>query len=244
MRGLLEKETIIHNSGWAITIKRKGIVKKIYKHNNYSKIKKEVDLLCLNLQENVKLYFDKSYGLWVSEIRFIQLYSIINNDFANILLKLKDILNKWQHERYLKLVCDEWMSLVVPWYCLLLDQYIEFSSRYKEYLLDLKPTHFIHGDFTLNNVYIDENDDVIVLDFENAMLGPLYWDEMTLVYSLLENELYKYANVAMNEFTCDWEMLETIAVIRLAQSRRKKNNVEIREKVYTYIVNKRRENCV
>ncbi len=60
-----ESEGIIHESRWAVTQKTGDKVYKIFLHDAYPKIKKEVSLLQLSLATNASLSFDKVMNHWV-----------------------------------------------------------------------------------------------------------------------------------------------------------------------------------
>ena len=77
----------------------------------------------------------------------------------------------------------------------------------------------------LKNIYLDDKDELLVLDYENATLGPLFWDETTLVYSFIEKEQYEIAKKLYEHFSIEREMLIAISCIRLAQSIKKNQNV-------------------
>ena len=55
-----EAKVVIHRSRWAITQKQGDKIYKIFLHNAYPKIKKEVSLLQLSLPTNASLLFDNA----------------------------------------------------------------------------------------------------------------------------------------------------------------------------------------
>ena len=76
----------------------------------------------------------------------------------------------------------------------------------------------------------------MVIDYENATLGPLLWDETTLVYSFIEQKQFDIAKQIYDAFRCNKEMLRTICSIRLAQSMRKSQNVMQRFEAYEFVM--------
>lgn len=240
MNGFMQKPNninIIHRSGWAISKKCGNKVHKIFLHDSYPKIRKEVLLLQLSLDKEVNLSYDTSNERWVCESEYMELRPIIGNIGLNELVaQLQKQFDTWKYNsRYCDLISDEWSRRVVPWYCMLLQQYIPDSGERIAWLRDSKGEHFIHGDFTLSNIYLNPSNNVIVLDYENATFGPLLWDETTLVYSFIENKQFHPARQLYDAFFCEKEMLQAICSIRLAQSKRKGQRVKQRAEAYEYI---------
>ena len=66
-----EDKVIIHKSGWAITQKQGNQIYKIFLHDAYPKIKKEVSLLQLSLATNASLSFDNAGNCWVCKSDYI-----------------------------------------------------------------------------------------------------------------------------------------------------------------------------
>lgn len=230
-------DNIIHESKWAISKRCGNSIYKIFLHDSYPKIRKEVLLLQLSLGRKVKLSFDNMDKHWICESDYMDLHPFINNiRIDELVLQLRDIFNTWEYDsRYLDLISDEWSESVIPWYCMLLRQYIPNSEEHISWLQHSRGEHFVHGDFTLSNVCLDNSKKVVVIDYENATLGPFLWDETTLVYSMIEQEQYVTARYLFEEFSCKNEMLRAICSIRLALSIRKSQNVRQRTEAYSYI---------
>lgn len=74
-----ESEGIIHESRWAVTQKTGDKVYKIFLHDAYPKIKKEVSLLQLSLATNASLSFDKVMNHWVCKSDYIDIYPLVGN---------------------------------------------------------------------------------------------------------------------------------------------------------------------
>lgn len=228
---------IIHESGWAISKKCGNKVYKTFLHDSYSKIRKEVSLLQLGLDKKVSLSFDSSNKCWVCESDYMELRPIIGNIRMNeLIVQLQVKCSIWKNDsRYHDLISNEWFECVIPWYCMLLQQYIPNPDKLIAWLWDSKEEHFIHGDFTLSNIYLDQSNNLVVLDYENATFGPFLWDETTLVYSFIEQKQFRSAKQLYDAFSCKKEMLQTICSIRLAQSIRKKQSIKQRVEAYEYI---------
>lgn len=151
--------------------------------------------------------------------------------------KITLIFSEWNmNDWYRNLISDEWSDIVVPWYCILLQQYVPNCSGLVDWLQNSGGEHFIHGDFTLSNIYLDREGNVKVLDYENATLGPLLWDETTLVYSFIEEKQFPAARRIYDYFSCNKEMLQIISNIRLAQSIRKNQNISQRRETHEYVL--------
>ena len=230
---------IIHESGWAISKKCGEKVYKIFLHDSYPKIRKEVSLLQLGLGNKISLSFDSSTGFWICESDYLQLRPIVGNIHIDELIgKLCNIFDIWKNDRrYNDLIFDEWFESVIPWYCMILQRYIPDSCELIDWLHHSRGEHFIHGDFTLSNIFLDHSNKIIVLDYENATFGPALWDETTLVYSFIEQKQFSPAKQLYDAFGCNKEMLQAICSIRLAQSIRKNQNIKQRAEALEYALN-------
>ena len=233
-----EANVIIHESGWAITQKHGNKIHKIFLHDAYLKIKKEVSLLQLSLATNASLSFDNIGNYWICKSDYIDMHPLVENIYLDDLIpQLRQTFDVWRYNRrYCNLVSDEWSEVVVPWYSVLLQQYIPNSEELISWLQHSQGKHFIHGDFTLSNVYLDSGNKIVVIDYENATLGPLLWDETTLVYSFIEQKQFGVARQIYDTFGCNKEMLRVICSIRLAQSMRKRKNVVQRIEAYEFVI--------
>ena len=111
-------DNIIHESGWAISMKCGNKVRKVFLHDAYSKIRKEVSLLELSLGKDANLSFDTVTGYWVCESDYLELRSILDNiDLMDFIDQLKIRFNIWKNDiLYRDLIRDEWSASVVPWY--------------------------------------------------------------------------------------------------------------------------------
>lgn len=236
---IIKYDKVIHTSRWAVTSRYGNTVKKRFLFNNVPKIQKEVSLLRLNTQLDVKLYFDYESTNWVAEMPYLRLHPLFNGrNTCNTLEQLKNIFDTWESDpRYCALVPDDWDLVTKPYFINLLTQYLPDSLGTAAYLSIQRAEHFIHGDFRLSNVLRDRHERIVVLDFENAMIGPRLWDETTLVHNLIEEYQYDMARKVFDTFHCPWMMLLTIAGIRLAQSRNKSLNDSDRMCAYEFILN-------
>ena len=221
----------LHKSKWAVTIKKESIVRKYFFHLNPTKICKEVALLRLSTGIEINLIFDINSLRWYYEMPYINLYPFnINNNQQKTFDELHKIFNE--------LIRNDWNTVNLPYYIEILKRYLPNNQHIIDYLSNLSAEHFIHGDFTISNVYYDYAENIIVLDYENATNGPYNWDECTLAYSFIENSKYEVAQKIINEFNCSKQMLLTISAIRLAQTRKNQNDDVSRYRAYQYICNK------
>jgi len=234
-----DSENVIHKSKWAITTKNGNYIYKMFLHNNLPKIEKEIKLFQISTGIKPRLYYN-SNGNLVCESKYIKLSPLFINGFSEKeLLQLNDIFIRWNTDiRYINCVIDEWQSDSVPFFYSILKQYIPSFEESIDWLKSSKADNFIHGDFTLSNVFLNSTGNLIVLDFENAMIGPKLWDETTFVYSLIENSQYEIADRLFTNWKCNYKMLKVISEIRLALSFRKAMNVDRRLSAYKYITQK------
>lgn len=231
-----EKEEIIHQSKWATTVRVGKRIKKYYLYDNPEKISKETELLRLSSNLPVSLIFDEQRHQWVQEMPYISNTELFAGDSLHILERLKDMVSLWDSDgRFLSLVSDNWEAKAKPYWKNVLETYGGTAAAVC-YLSKTSGEHFIHGDFQIMNVLRNPLDELIVIDFENAGVGPELWDETTMVYSLVQERKYALAKQAYSYFRCDKQMLECIAAIRLAQAKKKDVGIEKREYALTYVM--------
>lgn len=228
---------VVHISKWAVTTRKGNIIRKTFFHNNTEKINREIELLRVSTGLKVRLFFDEQSCRWVSETDYLELNDLFENGSTDETInRLKTTFCKWEQDsRYRNLVANEWKERTVPWYCSLLQQYFSNPEPIISYLRQTKGEHFVHGDFMLSNVMKNSSDEIVVIDFENAVLGSLMWDETTLVYSAVEDGKYSIAKQLFDSFGCTADMLHTIAAIRLAQSIKKGKNENTRWCAYQFV---------
>ena len=238
LQNMCSNTKLLHKSNWAVTTKTGNIVTKYFFYPNFEKICKEVSLLNLSSKLKIKLMFDVDSFKWYYEMPYIDLYPFhVNCESQTIFNQLHKVFNIWDTDkRYEKLIKDEWNTINLPYYTEILTRYVRDNNDITSYLLELKSEHFIHGDFTISNVYCDKTGNIIILDYENATRGPYKWDESTYAYSFIENMNYDMAKIIINEFQCPKQMILSIAAIRLAQTRRKQQDDTNRLRAYQYIL--------
>lgn len=224
---------IIHKSLWAISIKVNDEFFKIFYYLEYDKIKKENDLLNLINHCGSELFFNKDYEFYYSKMQFLK-FDIITK-FTNkewITRQIEDIKCKFLR---IKASLPNF-SLVKEYICkkiMLCRNDYDVNASIK-FISNLKEQHFVHGDFTIDNVMI-YGSCLYVLDFENACLGPLQWDETSFVYSLLEKRYYELAVYFIKEFNIDCVLIKSFALYKLGLALSKKTNIEMRRAVLKYL---------
>ncbi len=231
------EEKVLHKSKWATTLKCNNIVIKCFNDNDLPKIQKEVHLLHLSSNLDIELYYDNNNEQWCMKMAFIDLVPLYCNSHINKTIEaLISVFSNWQDDkRYMQYVCDDWESITKPYMMYLLQKYLPFENKAKEYLNSMKSERFIHGDFILSNVQQDLLGNIIILDFEDAGTGPYLWDQTTLVYSFVEEGKYDIARHMFFEFGCSYEMLYCIASVRLARAYKNTTNIYKRTLAYEKI---------
>lgn len=239
MRMLNTKPAVIlHKSQWAVTQRTGNMVQKIFLHDAGPKIQREVSLLKLSLDCKANLWFEPADRHWVCESPYLKLHPLTAATSAEPLIdQLKAVFTRWEIDRrYAAFAADDWSEHIVPQLCGLLEQYVPGSEEAAAWLRHTRGEHFVHGDFTLSNVYLSDDRRLIVLDFENAVIGPLLWDETTLVYSFIEQKQYHTARQLFEAFSCSTEMLRAVSGIRLARALRKSQSAAQRAQAHHYIL--------
>ena len=90
---------IIHESGWAISKKCGNKVYKIFPHDSYPKIRKEVLLLQLSLEKEVNLLYDISNEHWLCESDHMELRPIICNiGLSDFTAQLQAKFSTWKND--------------------------------------------------------------------------------------------------------------------------------------------------
>lgn len=231
------EDIVVHISKWAVTTRKGNKIRKTFFYSNIKKIAREIELLKVSTSLDVRLFFDEQSCHWISETDYLDLNDLFENENDDETInRLKAAFWKWeQNSQYRNLVENEWSESAIPWYCGLLQQYFSDPEPIIAYLRQTKGEHFVHGDYMLSNVKQNSSGEIVVLDFENAVLGPLMWDETTLVYSAIEEGRYSIAKQLFDSFACTSDMLYAIAAIRLAQSVKKQQNENIRKDAFQFV---------
>ena len=153
--------------------------------------------------------------------------------------QLRQVFDAWRYDQSVLQPRGETSGLevAVPWYSAhCCNSIYPIQKELVSWLQHSQGKHFIHGDFTLSNVYLDSGNKIVVIDYENATLGPLLWDETTLVYSFIEQKQFGAAKQIYDTFGCSKEMLRAICSIRLALSMRKGHNIVRRIEAYEFVM--------
>lgn len=229
---------IIHRSLWAVTLKDNELLYKVFYYNNLKKIRKEIELLNIMGQIQVELIVNDNTDFIYSRAPYLKMSDIDENCSGEWLyLKLKYWLDKWKTEKnFIEKVDSLWEIQTLPYMVKVLEHYLPNSEIYIDYLKTTKGVQFIHGDFSLSNVKLFENE-VIILDFENADIGPVLWDEESFVYSLIENGYYSLAKQLFEKLGCSIQGVSCIAAIKLATAYKKNVKINERRKAFEYITN-------
>lgn len=125
-----------------------------------------------------------------------------------------------------------------------LDYYEKFygSVLYLDFLNDFSNGVFIHGDLNRNNVKISNNE-IYLIDFENASLGPKWWD---LCYFIADHDFDNISKESLDLLSIvDIKRIIFIIEIRLGRLIRKKMDLVNRERSLKNFINylKERELC-
>lgn len=102
--------------------------------------------------------------------------------------------------------------------------FYDIDSRIN-FLNQLKSNTFIHGDFSLSNIYSD-NGELLVVDYQHACIGPANWD---LCYLISTTGINNYVEkILKNMSREDLNLIKIISEIRLGRAIRKSQDIDIR----------------
>lgn len=227
--------SLLHSSLWAQTFRDKESVYKVFRFDDIQKINKEYQLLKLMDQISCELLKDPVTESYVLKTRYLNTENISSDLSVNFLVdKLHCYFKHWESSSFSALCIPGSWGNAVSYYTYCINTYAPEYSESVNVLLQQKAEHFVHGDLTPDNVKIYD-EDLVVFDFENAMQGPLMWDETTFVYGLLEAKLNTVAEEVFRRFDSDTELLFCIAVIKLAIARKKECKISDRENILLQI---------
>lgn len=116
------------------------------------------------------------------------------------------------------------------------------ESVYKKLLIESKGEIFIHGDLNQNNFFYSNNQ-LFIIDYENACFGPAWWDRNYLISEYfvrdIDNQIFEKIN------KIDFKYILLIKQIRIGRLIRKRKNDHLKyedykemEKIYKKIIEK------
>ena len=232
----------LHNSRWATSYYSQGRFIKKYHFPDEERIQREVQIKSLENDIVIELSYDPNEKSWFSYEPYVDLLDLEESFHdSNMLNKVVLRTRLWQHNQisYKDQIRDRWRDSMVPEMKYLLTTFIENANEFCDYLSCTESACFIHGDFILQNIKMNEKRELFICDFENASYGPLGWDDATFVFSLLEYEFYQEAKWYIQHSSCSMYMLLVISAVRYARSIRKNNKSKVRRKeVYMLLRNK------
>lgn len=217
---MADQMTLIRHGKWSICFKKDNHFYKEYIYPTTEAIKREelasktVWALGLNTPKFIASTIQEGRAYSLFEYRDIQPInpnSIQNN--ASFALQIIKILNLFESA--------EWDREDKYWYQQMIDFENALSYVGKEthnlltFLRKLKPTIFVHGDFTCDNMGVSSQN-LIVYDFQHGSLGPKGWDKSYLASTFLPT-MCGFLNLDSNESF----MAYTISAIRYGRGLRK-----------------------
>ena len=183
---------LIRCGKWSICFKKNNQFYKEYIYPNPQAIKREE--LASKTVWSLGLYTPKFIATIIQEGKTYSLFEYhdiksinpnliqSNPSFALQIIKILNLLEEveWDHED-------------MYWYKQMEDfenalSYVgKDTHELSTFLKNLKPTNFIHGDFTCDNIGVI-SERLIVYDFQHGSLGPKGWDKAYLASTFLPNK--------------------------------------------------------
>ncbi len=229
----------ICETNWSVSYRIDNYFIKYLKYLKLDKLKREVKYSTVAYNNSVNTPKLINYGyseekkLYFIKYEFLTLDKISNNINNNILTNIKEILYRFNKINVAQIDNIYWENDFLEEFRIALNITKEYlynnhnifynATRSIQYLNNLKTDSFIHGDFSLSNILL-ENKNICVVDFEHGTLGPKDWDLSYLITTSLEDN-YLVPNFTVNY---DKELVKIISGIRLGRSIIKYKNIEKR----------------
>jgi len=249
-----DNEQLINESFWSLTYKDSNFLYKYIKFNNFNKLLREVKYSRLAYKNEIPTSKCVAYGFSNKHnSMFIQYcYYELEEITCDLFLgksNISDIiLNKIKsiNEVNVKDIKDNyWKNNMLKEFSIVLNEilkpYLENSeginynvSRKTTFLESLKMVSFIHGDFSLSNIFL-HNNNVFIIDFEHGCIGPDIWDKCYLLATIaIDKRIYNFLKLLTH---IELELVLIISEIRLARALKKSFLVSERLKSYKLIYN-------
>ena len=226
---------LLRKGAWSSTYRKDDICIKKYNFFEPEAIKREILASSVAKKTNINTPFLIDH--YISEecsfckFKYVEMKSISVKDIEKNIFLQNSILN------LLKQISSiNWTSSDKYWYEQLLFEFSrefdyialgERKNRYNSFLENLNLTVFIHGDFTVENMGINNNE-IVIYDFQHGSWGPKGWDKAYLAATNIRD---KMGWLELN--STEMRMAEVIAAVRWGRAV-KKNLCSIKEREYVY----------
>lgn len=224
---------LIRESPWSTTYREKDFLIKKYRYRVISAIQREANAsdAAKSIGINTPLFYEtRESELGICNIfEYVPMRSmdekelLVSHHFQKQTGFLLDSLARvpWDNAD------DYWRASLMPEFEFALSFLGIDTSRYLDFLVDLVPAVFIHGDFTCQNFGVTATEDIVLFDFQHGSLGPQGWDKSYLASTFFPNSFF---------FPLSQEermMAETIAAIRLGRGIKKRiKDLGVREELF------------
>lgn len=222
---MIEDEKFIRESNWSCALKSGSLLIKRFKYYVPQAAHREAmasEAALLNGINTPRFLRTNDDGIVLENVYEYHCFSsildpmiIVENDgLLCQLIRLIQLLNNvnWR--------CTDtyWKNFLIGEFSDAMSYVQEDCRCYIAYINKLIPECFIHGDFTIQNLGL-ENGGLIVYDFQHGALGPKGWDKAYFA-STIHPKFISHMHLIAEECM----MAEVIAAIRLGRSIRKKSN--------------------
>lgn len=243
-----ETESIVDDRRWSLCCRENQFFRKYLKYATYEEAIREgffaqlFRKVGLNTPHFNRTWYSTKRQMYVNEYTFVKLQKITEDMVFTPLIwsQLQNIFNIMCQPYTDSLLCNtDWRKIYVPE---LVDaiKYVErekkvlFSEEIK-YLKFLPCEVLVHGDFSLINIFLDEETSkLVVLDYQNSVLGCKDWDYCYLLATVDFSVIPK--EIIMNLSLHQLQLIKIISIIKLGRGLRKKFEIEKRERQYNYWV--------
>lgn len=232
MQGIL-----LHDGRWSKGYKIGSSFFKYFNYKNEDALLREVtysNLAYTNAINTPKVLshgYDKTLDKLYIEYSYKHNQNItVNNNF---LYDICHILNKMKSIQFITNTDTYWNDKLLVEFEFTLKNIVlssiklEFFSYDKciLFLKNLECKTFIHGDFSLDNIFLSDGK-ITIVDFQHSCIGPENWD---LSYLLATIDLTNYITKYIQSLNIDIQILiYIISLIRLGRSIRKNENIKER----------------
>lgn len=212
------EKIFIHESLWSKTYRIGNYLEKEYKQSVEDAVKREINNSLLAYKNSILTPYCYGYrvenGVLISKFDFWEMNKICLES------KIKKAIQLTENLQRLPFSSSDtyWDRHIVPEQINAL-AYLDFdTTHFKQLLVTLSKSNFIHGDLTYTNIGLFENQ-IAVFDFQHACFGPRSWDLAYLIASCIEKT---QLNIQFPQYI--EKMIQLVSAIRVGRAIRKGSN--------------------
>lgn len=217
----------IHESLWSKTYRVGNYLEKEYKQLVVNAVEREIDNSLLAYKNSILTPY--CYGYRVENGILISKFDYWEMNKINLALKINEVLQLTENLQRLPFSINDtyWDRHIVPEQINAL-AYLDFdTTHFKQFLVSLSKSSFIHGDLACTNIGLFENR-IAVFDFQHACYGPRNWDLAYLIASCMEKS---QLTIHLPQYI--EKMIQLVSAIRVGRAIRKgSSELDVRIRIF------------